>query len=117
MADLTTLLDIARRKREYDKTNPWYEGPESYLRGIGHEVEEVLAELEQGELHDLEAELGDVLWDTLNAILALEKTHGVSMASILERTTVKYDERITGIENGLTWAEVKRQQQENNKSE
>lgn len=112
MADFNTLLNIARRKRDFDRTNPWYEGPETYLHAIGNEVDEVLDELEQGKLHDLEAELGDVLWNTLNAVLALEKTHGVSLSSILERTNRKYDERVTGIEKGISWEDIKKQQQE-----
>lgn len=107
MADLSTLIDVAKRKREYDKTNPWFKGPESYLNDISKEVDEVLETLPRGDLPHLEEELGDVIWDTLNAILALEKTHSVDLHSVLHRAVKKYTYRIDGLEQGLSWHEVK----------
>lgn len=107
MADLTTLIDVAKRKREFDKTNPWFKGPESYLNDISSEVDEVLETLPRGDLSHLEEELGDVIWDTLNAILALEKSHSVDIHSVLRRAAKKYTYRINGLEQGLSWQEVK----------
>ncbi|EAR10405.1 MazG nucleotide pyrophosphohydrolase domain-containing protein [Reinekea blandensis] len=110
MADLSKLIDVAKRKREFDKSNPWYVGPESYLNEISKEVDEVLETLPKGDLPHLEEELGDVIWDTLNAILALEHSHNVDIHSILQRTTDKYTFRIDGLEQGLSWQEVKQQE-------
>ena len=107
MADLSKLIDVAKRKREFDGNNPWYEGPESYLNEISKEVDEVLETLPRGDLPHLEEELGDVIWDTLNAILALERSHNVDIHSVLQRATDKYTFRIDGLEQGLSWQEVK----------
>ncbi|EKO3566897.1 nucleotide pyrophosphohydrolase, partial [Vibrio metschnikovii] len=52
----------------------------------------------------------DVLWDYLNAVLSLEKEKGIKLDSIIERACRKYDERITAIESGISWDEVKEKQ-------
>ncbi len=110
MQDFDKLLDIAKRKSEFDKSNAWYSGASTYLSEIKKEVDEVLDELPKHRIGHLEDELGDVLWDCLNAILCLEKEAGVKMDSIVQRACRKYEERVSAIENGISWEDVKRKQ-------
>ena len=51
--------------------------------------------------------MGDVLWDYLNLLLCLENEKGIRVANVFERALAKYNERISGIETGVLWAETK----------
>lgn len=112
MQDMDKLIQVVKRKAEFDKTNPWYEGSEKYLSEIKNEVDEVLEELPKDRLCYLEDELGDVLWDYLNAVMSLEKEKGVQLESIIQRASKKYQERLTAIENNIAWDEVKQKQKD-----
>jgi NTP pyrophosphatase (non-canonical NTP hydrolase) len=121
MKPFSTLVSIARRKNDFDQTNPWANGLSTYIAEICKEVKEVAEEIEQDRKPYLEDELGDVLWDYLNLVLALEKEKGIKLEDVLERAARKYDERISGIENGVLWKEIKEKQKaalakENNNS-
>ncbi|QXO18897.1 MazG nucleotide pyrophosphohydrolase domain-containing protein [Vibrio ostreae] len=113
MQDFERLLDIARRKAGFDENNPWYTGPETYLAALKSEVDEVSEEIPKHRLCYLEDELGDVLWDYLNAILALQKEAGVSVESVIQRACDKYQQRMATLEAGGSWDEIKRKQQQN----
>lgn len=117
MEDFEKLLTIAKRKSTFDQNNPWYKGPETYLSGISKEVEEVKQEIPKRRKPYLEDELGDILWDYLNSVLALEKEAGISMDSVLKRACIKYEERIHAIETGGSWSDVKVAQKKRLKSE
>lgn len=52
-------------------------------------------------------ELGDILWDYLNVLTALEKEQGIDARAVLTRTCQKYEERVSGIESGKTWSDLK----------
>lgn len=110
MPDFEQLIAIAKRKSEYDKNNPWYQGSSTYLTEIKQEVDEVIDEIPNKRICYLEEELGDVLWDYLNAVLSLEKENGVKLDAIVKRACQKYEERISAIENGIDWDEVKAKQ-------
>ncbi|EGQ7944602.1 nucleotide pyrophosphohydrolase [Vibrio cholerae] len=110
MQHLDKLFEIAKRKSEFDKSNSWYLGSSTYLAEIKKEVDEVVEEIPKNRLCYLEDELGDVLWDYLNAILSLEKETGVKIESVVQRACRKYEERVSAIENGISWDEVKLKQ-------
>lgn len=110
MKSFNTLVHIARRKNHFDQTNPWSNGSSTYLAEICKEVQEVSDEIAQDRQPYLEDELGDVLWDYLNLVLALEKEKGIRLEDVLARATRKYEERISGIENGIPWQETKEKQ-------
>ncbi len=112
MPNLSELLKIVGRKNAIDQQNAWYNGSETYLLEIGKELEEVKAELSSGRQPHLEEELGDVLWDYLNLLTSLEKEGKIDLEKVFERAVTKYGERIDGIENGRTWAEIKAVQKE-----
>ncbi|AYC06897.1 MazG nucleotide pyrophosphohydrolase domain [Vibrio cholerae] len=78
------MLEVAKRKSEFDKNNSWYLGSSTYLAEIKKEVDEVVEEIPKNRLCYLEDELGDVLWDYLNAILSLEKEAGVKIESVVK---------------------------------
>lgn len=113
MKEFDKLLEIARRKFEFDKNNTWYSGSVTYLSEIKKEIDEVLEEIPNNRICYLEDELADVLWDYLNAVLSLEKEIGVNAKSIIKRASEKYEERISAIENGVSWDSVKRKQKLN----
>ncbi|KZN49877.1 MazG nucleotide pyrophosphohydrolase domain-containing protein [Pseudoalteromonas luteoviolacea] len=110
MPDLENLLAIAQRKFIFDQTNSWYSGSNTYLSALQDEVAEVLVEIPKERKCHLEDELGDILWNYLNIILALEKEAGIDMDSIVKRAVNKYEQRVSAIEQGGSWAEVKEKQ-------
>jgi len=110
MKEFDKLLSIAKRKADFDVSYTWSKGSETYLTEIKNEVDEVIEEIPKSRKCYLEDELGDVLWDYLNLLTALEKEVGIDTKSVLERACHKYEERISGIEAGKKWAEVKEKQ-------
>lgn len=76
MEDFERLLNIAKRKTHFDVGNDWSNGSATYLAEIKKEVDEVIEEIPKSRLCYLEDELGDVLWDYLNILTALEKEVG-----------------------------------------
>ncbi|WP_255960063.1 MazG nucleotide pyrophosphohydrolase domain-containing protein [Vibrio campbellii] len=110
MGHFSSLFDIARRKAKYDNTNTWYKGSETYFDALYQELEEVGEEITQTRLCYLEDELGDVLWNYLNLLMALEKEQGIDPTSVLSRAVNKYQQRVATIENNGSWAEVKAEQ-------
>ncbi|MBC7003276.1 nucleotide pyrophosphohydrolase [Photobacterium sp. BZF1] len=112
MEKLETLLGLARRKADIDKTSTWSEGAKTYLSELKAEVDEVNEEIAKQRLCFLEDELGDVLWDYLNALVALEEEEGINIDNVLARACNKYHERISGIEKGESWQEIKFRQKQ-----
>ncbi|MGF1780475.1 MazG nucleotide pyrophosphohydrolase domain-containing protein [Vibrio fluvialis] len=97
-SNVEALLAIAQRKSDIDQSSDWFQGAQTYL----HEI--------QSELQEVEEELGDVLWDYLNLLLALEKESEIKLESVIARACKKYEQRISAIEQGIRWDEVKAQQ-------
>ena len=110
MNEFEKLLEIAKRKFVFDQTNSWYSGSDTYLSSMKDEIDEVIEEIPKNRQCYLEDELGDILWNYLNILLALEKESGIKVESVLNRASAKYDERITAIENGGFWKDVKHKQ-------
>lgn len=110
LGHFSSLFDIARRKAKYDNTNTWYRGSETYFDALYQELEEVGEEITQTRLCYLEDELGDVLWNYLNLLMALEKEQGIDPISVLSRAVNKYQQRVNTIENNGSWADVKAEQ-------
>ena len=110
LGHFSSLFDIAWRKAKYDNTNTWYRGSETYFDALYQELEEVGEEITQTRLCYLEDELGDVLWNYLNLLMALEKEQGIDPTSVLSRAVNKYQQRVATIENNGSWADVKAEQ-------
>lgn len=110
MNNFDKLLTIAKRKFVFDQTNSWYAGSNTYLSSIKEEISEVIEEIPKGRLCYLEDELGDILWNYLNIVLALEKESGLCVDSVIQRAALKYDERVGVIESGGNWQDVKERQ-------
>lgn len=110
MNSLNKLIEIGKRKITIDKTNDWSQGSKTYLNEIIKEVNEVQYELDNNRNCHLEDELGDVLWDYINALLNLEIERGIELNSIIDRACNKYEERVSALENGISWNEIKQQQ-------
>ncbi len=104
------LTAIVKRKNKLDKAKQSQALSHSYLHEIKAEVDEVIEEIPNNRLCYLEDELADVLWDYLNAVSLLEKEQGVDLISVLIRACKKYDQRISAIEQGISWDEIKKTQ-------
>ncbi len=107
---IAKLFEVVKKKSQIDQTNSWSNGSSTYLGEIKKELVEVEEEIHLDRLCYLEDELGDVLWDYLNLLLCLENEKGISAANVFGRALSKYDERISGIEAGIMWAETKAMQ-------
>ncbi|MRI34607.1 nucleotide pyrophosphohydrolase [Endozoicomonas sp. OPT23] len=104
------LLATVNIKNQIDLGSDWSNGSETYFSELKSELDEVAEELESGRRCYLEDELGDVLWDYLNLLTSLEQEGRISIESVLERADRKYHERISGIQQGKSWKQVKEQQ-------
>ena len=109
MQKLNTLMEIARRKAAFDLGHNWSNGPETYLTAIKNEADEVIEEISNSRPCYLEDELTDILWNYLNVLAALEKEADIDLPSVLTRACNKYEERMSGIESGERWADIKQQ--------
>jgi len=101
------LLAVVRRKNLIDKTIEWSGGSSTYLNELKNEIIEVEEELPLNRTCYLEDELADVLWDYLNVLKCLEEEKGISTCSVFKRAYLKYNERITAIENNISWEDIK----------
>ncbi|EID0034552.1 nucleotide pyrophosphohydrolase [Vibrio alginolyticus] len=110
MKEFDMLLRIVERKAEFDQTNPWSNGSETYLAEMKKEIDEVSEEISKNRQCYLEEELGDVLWDYLNVLTAIKKEQGICLKAVLTRAIKKYEERVSGIEVGESWASIKERQ-------
>ena len=110
MKEFDDLLAIAKRKLDFDQKNLFSNGSTTYLAEMKKEIDEVLEEISQSRNCYLEEELGDVLWDYLNVLVAMEKETGINPQAVLARACKKYDERVSGIELGEFWESIKERQ-------
>ena len=104
---LQDLIEIAKKKQKLDQNGSWSDGSATYLAEIRKELSEVEEEIEQGRRCYLEDELGDVLWDYLNILLALEKEQDISLESVFRRSLRKFDQRVSTISQGGRWQDIK----------
>lgn len=104
---LLDMLELVQKKHQIDQLSDWSEGSVTYFDAMRAELTEVEEELLSGRTCYLEDELGDVLWDYMNLLLNLESEGQISLANVFARAVNKYNERITGLQNGNTWDSVK----------
>ena len=109
-AVLKDVLALVERKNRIDFKGKWSVGSKTYLGEIRKELAEVEEEIEAGRLCYLEEELGDVLWDYLNIVRCLADEQGVVVERVFERLRTKFEERISGMEDGESWADIKARQ-------
>jgi len=109
---LIQLLDLVERKHLIDQNNTWSQGSSTYLAEIRKELDEVEEVVGSNKTIQLEEELGDVLWDYLNLVRCLAQEETITLDSVFQRAVGKFDERISGVENGVTWKEIKQLQKQ-----
>ena len=107
---IAQLLDLVNRKNQLDQQGNWSNGSSTYLKEIRKELIEVEDELELDRQCYLEDELGDILWDYLNILQCLKTERDISIDRVFSRAVTKYDERISGLEQGSSWTDVKNRQ-------
>jgi len=110
MKAFNQLLSIAKRKTHFDNQHARIDEYRRYLTAIKEEVDEVVEELPKNRQCYLEDELGDILWDYLNVLTSLEKEIGLDTETVLKRACQKYEQRMSGLEEGKKWADIKEKQ-------
>ena len=104
------LFDLVKNKHLIDKENTWSEGSETYFGELKKEIDEVEDELVFDRPCYLEDELGDVFWDYLNLLYNLEQEGKIKVENVFERSLLKFNERLSGIDNGSSWDAIKQMQ-------
>ncbi|NUJ97630.1 nucleotide pyrophosphohydrolase [Candidatus Gracilibacteria bacterium] len=119
MFDTFKKIFFLSQKRIEDLENDdkgWYNGYETFLKGMREEIGEMEQELKENNSVHLEDELGDILWDYLSFINVLEKRNYISSAEkVFERIHKKYGERLKAVYGQNTenaWYEIKKKQKE-----
>lgn len=110
MDNFDKLLQLVIRKYSIDTSRDWSKGSQTYFEELFKELQEVKEELEKGTGPHLEDELGDVLWDFCCLLENLEQEGKITKDNVFKRSFEKYHERISGIEEGNSWEEIKRYQ-------
>ncbi|QDF29384.1 MazG nucleotide pyrophosphohydrolase domain-containing protein [Halarcobacter anaerophilus] len=110
MEDFYKLLELAKQKSKIDENGTWKGGSNIYLNELKSEVDEVLEEYEKNRNCFLEDELGDILWDYLNILIAVNKEKDIDIKSVFSRALKKYTQRVEAIKKGQTWAFIKEKQ-------
>lgn len=110
MQRIEELIEIAKRKNEFDQKGTWSKGSKTYYQAMFEELEEVKEEIDSERRCYLEDELGDILWVYLCLLRNLEVEEKISMDSVFSRAIEKYKERVGGIEAGSSWSDIKKVQ-------
>jgi NTP pyrophosphatase (non-canonical NTP hydrolase) len=108
--DITQLLNVVKAKIERDQKGTWSEGSNTYYKAMFDELAEVEAEIVSNRRCFLEDELGDVLWVLMCLLRNLEVEDKINMERVFKRALNKYEERVTGINAGKDWADIKQKQ-------
>jgi len=124
MNEVQELIALARHKSVIDtkRGEAKYFDYDWMIGCILSEVDEVKAEIKEGNSVHLEDELGDILW-TLHIICAKLENDGliVSTENIYKRALQKYNERILPLKGNQNdhriWQEVKAKQKAQLESE
>ena len=120
LENLKQLIETVKIKEKIDSLNDWNNGngSKTYFNEMKLEIDEALIEYKADKQVYLEDELGDVLWDYLNLLENLQKEKKIeSIEKIFQRANKKYSERINGIQNNISWNEVKNKQKQELKLE
>lgn len=112
MEVIEKLIEVVRKKNLIDTQHDWSDGSATYIDALRKELLEVEEELPLDRICYLEDELGDVLWDYLSILVCLEEEKGVDIGKVFSRALLKYDERISGIQAGVSWKDTKAKQKE-----
>ncbi|MCP4326055.1 MAG: nucleotide pyrophosphohydrolase [Alteromonadales bacterium] len=110
MENLSQLIEIVSKKVARDQKGTWSQGSITYYQAMFAELVEVKEEMLSNRQCYLEDELGDILWVYMCMLKHLEVEGAISMDNILTRAVDKYTERVNGINNGLSWEDIKETQ-------
>lgn len=89
------LLSLIAKKNAYEQEILRTRSSEEYFHGLQNEVEEVQQELKEKNQVYLEDELGDILWDYLNLLIALESEGKITdLKKVFLRAEIKYEARV-----------------------
>ena len=110
MVEIDSLFSLAKRKYGIDSSKKTLQGSQTYFEEISKELEEVKQALETSYGPSIEDELGDVLWDFCNLLENLEQEEKITIKDVFKRAQEKYSQRILGVEQGLNWNDIKKDQ-------
>jgi len=75
MKNIEKILKLSEKRIDYliKMDNSWYIDHTTFLNGLYEEIDEAKAEIKKNNSVYLEDELGDVFWDLMMTLIALEK--------------------------------------------
>lgn len=115
--ELPDILRLAHVRMNH--LNAWgghgfYNSPETFIDGLLAEIEEVKVEFKEDKRVLLEDELGDVFWNYICLLEALNSEWKINTKKVFERCYQKFSQRLNvadGSDNG-NWQDVKKMQKE-----
>lgn len=100
--------------------NGWYVDHKTFLNGLYEEIDEAKEEIRKDNSVYLEDELGDVFWDIMMVLIALEKEWLITREKVFERAYNKFSERIDYVQSRDemdSWEKIKKVQKIRRKKE
>ena len=107
------IFKLSKKRIKYleESNESWYKWYETYVDEMKYELKEVEDELKENNTVFLETELWDIFWDYMCLLSSLEEKWFIEKREkIFERCYKKFSERLSWIENWISWEEVKEKQ-------
>jgi len=122
MKNIEKILKLSEKRIDYliKMDNSWYIDHTTFLNGLYEEIDEAKAEIKKNNSVYLEDELGDVFWDLMMTLIALEKEWLITREKVFERAYSKFSERIDYVQSRdelNSWEEIKALQKQKRQKE
>ncbi len=122
MKNIEKILKLSEKRIDYliNMDNGWYVDHTTFLNGLYEEIDEAKAEIKKNNSVYLEDELGDVFWDLMMVLIALEKEWLITREKVFERAYKKFSERIDYVQSRdelASWEEIKAVQKQRRQKE
>ena len=122
MKNIEKILKLSEKRIEFlrNMDNGWYVDHKTFLNGLYEEIDEAKEEIRKDNSVYLEDELGDVFWDIMMVLIALEKEWLITREKVFERAYNKFSERIDYVQSRDemdSWEKIKKVQKIRRKKE
>ncbi len=107
---------LAKESPNYIDNGDW-NSHKIYIKEMAWELKEASNEIKEKNSVYLEDELWDVFWTYINLLDRLENEWYINSKNVFNRSYKKFEDRVSGMETGSTWQEIKAIQKERLKQE